>query len=138
MEKHIENLSSFGVPVVVAVNRFPTDTEAELELIKPGVTNWVRLYPSPKYGKRVEGGIDLAEKVVEACTKSNGFRFLYDENSSPREKIETISKGSTVQALSSTAMRLKKTLRTYRKWVLTTCWYAWPRPRLPYQMTPRG
>lgn len=93
MEKHIENLSSFGVPVVVAVNRFPTDTEAELELIKARCRKLgASVSLSEVWEKGGTGGIDLAEKVVEACTKSNGFRFLYSEKSSPREKIEAIAK----------------------------------------------
>ena len=93
MEKHIENLSSFGVPVVVAVNRFPTDTEAELELIKTRCHKLgVSISLSEVWEKGGNGGIDLAGKVVEACTKSNGFRFLYSEKSSPREKIEAIAK----------------------------------------------
>jgi len=93
MEKHIENLTSFGVPVVVAVNRFPTDTEAELELIRSRCTRLgAAVSLSEVWEKGGQGGIDLAEKVVEACARSNGFRFLYDEKSSPREKIEAIAK----------------------------------------------
>ncbi len=93
MEKHIENLNSFGVPVVVAINRFPTDTEKELEIIRKRCADLGAFVSiSEVWEMGGEGGRDLAEKVVEACSRSNGFRYLYDADSSPREKIETIAK----------------------------------------------
>ncbi|HOP52005.1 MAG: formate--tetrahydrofolate ligase [Synergistales bacterium] len=94
LEKHIENLKSFGVPVVVAVNRFPTDSQEELDAVMERCEALGASFSlSEVWGKGGQGGIDLARKVVEACTKSNGFRFLYDAEASPREKIETIARG---------------------------------------------
>ena len=94
LEKHIENLKSFGVPVVVAVNRFPTDSREELDAVMERCEALGASFSlSEVWAKGGQGGIDLAEKVVEACTKSNGFRFLYDAQASPREKIEAIAKG---------------------------------------------
>ncbi len=94
LEKHIENLKSFGVPVVVAVNRFPTDSQEELDAVMERCKALGASFSlSEVWGKGGQGGIDLARKVVEACTKSNGFRFLYDAEASPREKIETIARG---------------------------------------------
>jgi len=94
LEKHIENLKSFGVPVVVAVNRFPTDSREELDAVmKRCEALGASFSLSEVWAKGGQGGIDLAEKVVEACKKSNGFRFLYDAQASPREKIEAIAKG---------------------------------------------
>lgn len=94
LEKHIENLKSFGVPVVVAVNRFPTDSQEELDAVMERCKALGASFSlSEVWGKGGQGGIDLARKVVEACAKSNGFRFLYDAEASPREKIETIARG---------------------------------------------
>ena len=93
LEKHIENLSSFGVPVVVAINRFPTDSEAELKLVEE---HCVRLGAtvslSEVWAKGGEGAIDLAEKVVKSCEKENSFHYQYDAKATPREKIEAIAK----------------------------------------------
>ncbi len=94
LEKHIENVGKFGVPCVVAINRFPDDTEAELELVrekceKLGAT--VAL--SEVWAKGGEGGEELAEKVLDALeNKKSKFDFLYDEEAPIKEKIETIAK----------------------------------------------
>jgi formate--tetrahydrofolate ligase len=93
LEKHIENLSSFGVPVVVAINRFPTDTEAELDLVEEHCNRLgAEVSLSEVWAKGGEGGADLAEKVVKACDKENSFHQIYDGRSSFEEKIETIAK----------------------------------------------
>lgn len=93
LEKHIENLSSFGVPVVVAINRFPTDSEAELKLVEE---HCVRLGAtvslSEVWARGGEGAVDLAEKVVRACEKENSFHYQYDAKATPKEKIEAIAK----------------------------------------------
>ena len=93
MEKHIENLSSFGVPVVVAINRFPTDTEAELKMIEEHCNRLgATVSLSEVWSKGGEGGMDLAAKVVKACEKENSFHHIYDSSMSPKEKIESIAK----------------------------------------------
>jgi formate--tetrahydrofolate ligase len=93
MEKHIENLNSFGVPVVVAVNRFPTDSDAELELVRSSCESLgAAVSLSEVWEKGGKGGADLAEKVIEACSKKNGFHYLYEANETPRQKIEKIAK----------------------------------------------
>lgn len=93
LEKHIENMSSFGVPVVVAINRFPSDTEAELKLVEERCRQLgATVSLSEVWAKGGEGAIDLAEKTVEACDRENKFHQLYDAASSPKEKIETIAK----------------------------------------------
>lgn len=79
---------------MVAVNRFPTDSQEELDAVMERCEALGASFSlSEVWGKGGQGGIDLARKVVEACTKSNGFRFLYDAEASPREKIETIARG---------------------------------------------
>src|SRR6056297_95109 len=93
MEKHIENLSSFGVPVVVAINRFPTDTEAELKLVEEHCNRLgAEVSLSEVWAKGGDGGMDLAAKVVKACEKENSFHHIYDSSMSPKEKIESIAK----------------------------------------------
>ena len=93
LEKHIENMKRFGIPVVVAINRFPTDTEAELELVKEHcVALGVQQVLSEVWAKGGEGGIELADRVLEAVEKPNTFHKLYDASLSPKEKIEKIAK----------------------------------------------
>jgi formate--tetrahydrofolate ligase len=92
LEKHIENIQGFGLPVVVALNRFDTDTDAEIAVVqelcdKKGVT--VSL--SEVFAKGGEGGIDLAHKVVEACEKPSNFTLTYPDEMSIKEKINAVA-----------------------------------------------
>lgn len=92
LEKHVENMLSYGVPVVVAFNAFPTDTAEELEYIQSKLAALgVPVVQSDIWAKGGVGGIDMAKAVVEACDKPNSFRFLYDVKMSPKEKITTIA-----------------------------------------------
>jgi len=93
LEKHIENVHKFGVPLVVAINRFPDDTEAELELVREKCENLgVEVALSEVWAKGGEGGEELAEKVVDILeNKESQFKFLYDEKAPIKEKIETIA-----------------------------------------------
>lgn len=93
LEKHIENVGKFGVPVVVAINAFPTDTKAELDLVEKKCNEMgVEVSLSEVWAKGGEGGADLAEKVVKTIeTKPSNFKFLYDTNLSIKEKISTIA-----------------------------------------------
>lgn len=93
LEKHIENMLSYGVPLVVAINRFYTDTDEELKIIEDCCkSHGCDFALSEVFAKGGEGGIDLAEKIISACEKENNFKFLYDEKSPLKEKIETIAK----------------------------------------------
>lgn len=92
--KHIENIKLFGVPCVVAINRFLYDTEKEIAAIKDiakkaGAMDTVL---SEVWEKGGEGGKDLASSVVKMCEKKSNFRFLYPLEASIKEKIETIAK----------------------------------------------
>ncbi len=93
LEKHIENARLFGVPVVVAVNRFTEDTEAELRLIqeKAVAAGAEGAYLSDVWAKGGEGGRELAEAVVKACERKSDFKLLYPDDASIKEKIETIA-----------------------------------------------
>jgi len=91
--KHIENIQSFGLPVVVAVNAFPLDTQKELDLLVEKCNGMgTDVSVSEVWAKGGEGGIDLANKVTAAMDKPNNFKFLYDVTLPIKEKIETIAK----------------------------------------------
>ncbi len=90
---HIDNMRQYGVPVVVAINKFLTDDEGELSFIE----NYCRergadFALSEVFGKGGEGGVELANKVVEACEKENSFHFLYEDGLTVEEKITAIAK----------------------------------------------
>lgn len=94
LEKHLENITKFGVPMVVAINRFPGDTEAELEFIRERCQEMgVPVALSEVWAKGGEGGLELAEKVLKVLEKKeNNFHFLYDLELSLQEKIEKIAR----------------------------------------------
>lgn len=94
LEAHIENMKKFGIPVVVAVNHFPTDTENEHNFIKQramdagadfAVTHKV-------HADGGAGGAELAQAVVDACELPKEFKLLYPDDASIKEKIETIAR----------------------------------------------
>lgn len=94
LEKHIENIQKYDVPVVVTLNSFLTDTEAENDYIRRFCEErGCEFALSEVWEKGGEGGIALAEKVLETLeTKESGFHTLYDDDLSLEKKIETISK----------------------------------------------
>ena len=94
LEKHIENVKKFGVPVVVTLNSFVTDTDAENEFIRQFCEERnCEFALSEVWEKGGEGGIALAEKVLNTLeTKESHFHTLYENSLSLKEKIETISK----------------------------------------------
>ena len=94
LQKHIENVKLFGVPSVVVVNKFTTDTPAEIEVVKQkaleaGAEIVVEHNAWAEGGK---GATELAEAVVEACEKPSDFKLLYPDSASIKKKIETIAK----------------------------------------------
>lgn len=94
LEKHIENLQLYGVPIVVTLNAFATDTEAETAYVKNFCESRGCAFAlSQVWEKGGEGGIALAEEVLRTLeTKESHFRLLYEDSLSLREKIETVSK----------------------------------------------
>ncbi len=94
LEKHIENLQKFGVPVVVTLNQFITDTDAEYEYIKSFCEErGCEFALAEVWAKGGEGGIALAEKVIETIeTKPSNYAPLYPDDMPIKEKIETIAK----------------------------------------------
>jgi formate--tetrahydrofolate ligase len=94
LKTHIENMHKFGVPVVVAINRFHTDTEAEIEVIKKTCEEMgVEVSLAEIFAKGGEGGIDLAEKVCSTIeNKPSRYKPLYDEKLPIKEKLDIIAK----------------------------------------------
>ena len=94
LEKHIENLQKYGVPVVVTLNSFVSDTKAETDFVE----NFCRergceFALSEVWEKGGEGGVALAEKVLETLeTKESNFKVLYDDSLTLKEKIETVAR----------------------------------------------
>ncbi|MDY0201141.1 MAG: formate--tetrahydrofolate ligase [Tenuifilaceae bacterium] len=94
MQKHIENMNLFGICPVVAINRFTSDTEEEIEVVRKTAEDMgVPISVIDIWGKGGAGAIDLAEKVVEITSKPcKTKKTLYDWNWTPERKIETIAK----------------------------------------------
>ena len=90
---HIENMRKYGVPVVVAINRFGTDTDAELKLIEEYcIEKGADFALSDVFANGGEGGVELAKKVVAACEKPSAFAPIYNSESDIKTKIETIAR----------------------------------------------
>ena len=92
--RHVSNVKNvYGLPCVVAVNAFPTDTEAELKLVEDECKKLgVNVALSEVWAKGGEGGKALAEEVVRLCEEPNNFSFVYDLDQSVKEKLEAIAK----------------------------------------------
>ena len=91
--QHVENVTvNYGIPCVVAINRFPTDTEAELEMVREKCRGLgVNVALSEVWGKGGEGGIQLAEEVLSLTEQDNDFHFVYEDEMSLEEKINAVA-----------------------------------------------
>lgn len=90
---HIENMAKYKLPVVVALNRFATDTDEELAMVQAYCqTHGARYSLSECFSKGGDGALDLARQVIDACAEPNDFSPLYDYNASIEDKITTIAK----------------------------------------------
>lgn len=110
LEKHVENIRKFGLPVIVAINRFPADTEAELQLLEEKCRQLgVPVALTEVWAKGGEGGLALAEGVLRLLEEEKSdFNFLYELDLPLREKIEKIAReiyGAEGVDFSSTAER---------------------------------
>lgn len=93
LEKQIENVRQFGVPVVVAINVFPTDTENEIEFLKEKAlaAGASAAHVSTLFAEGGKGGEDLAHALVAACDEPSTFKLLYEDDATLKEKIEAIA-----------------------------------------------
>jgi formate--tetrahydrofolate ligase len=116
LEKHVLNMLSFGIPAVVAINVFPTDTEEEIGLIREVCAPLgVPVVKSDIWAQGGRGGLEMADAVTEACGKPNGFKFLYEPDMSPEEKIAAIATKIYGAADVAYTDRAKKDLRRIRE-----------------------
>ena len=92
LEAHIDNLQKYKLPVVVALNRFESDSDAELAYVSElCASKGVELALSEVFAKGGDGGIDLANKVVAACEKPSDFTFMYTDDMSIKDKIRAVA-----------------------------------------------
>lgn len=91
LERHVENLKKYGVPVVVCLNKYTTDTDVEVEFVKDYcIKLGAKFSISTAYTDGGDGAIDLAKQVIEACSSKKNFKFLYADDLSVCEKIEKV------------------------------------------------
>ncbi len=92
LQAHIDNMKKYGLPVIVALNKFLTDTNDEIKYIEDYCKNLgIEFSITEGYEKGSEGVRELAQKVVNACQKPSNFKALYESNLSIKEKIEKIA-----------------------------------------------
>ena len=92
LKKHIENMQKYGLPAVVAINAFPTDTTKELDFVREKcVELGAEVALSEVWAKGGSGGQELAQKVMSACTKPSKFTYIYDEKETIKNKISSIA-----------------------------------------------
>lgn len=93
LEIHIENMRKFGNNILVAINKFASDTDKEIALLKELTDKMgVKAVETTVFTDGGEGGVELAKSLVDICEDENDFKFLYDLDNSIKEKIETISR----------------------------------------------
>lgn len=93
LERHVDNIQKFGIPLLVAINRYEKDTDEELsEIINLLENKDIRAFVADVRNKGGKGGIDIAEKIIELCRQKNKFHYLYPLDMSVKEKIITIAK----------------------------------------------
>lgn len=111
--QHIQNLKKYGVPVIVCLNKYATDTDKEIGLVEDYCRSLGSLFSvSTAYINGGSGAIDLANKVVECCAKDSNFKLLYDDGLSLEEKIEKVCveiyRASKVEYSELALQKLKK------------------------------
>ncbi|CAK0738789.1 hypothetical protein CVIRNUC_001093 [Coccomyxa viridis] len=117
LAKHIQNAKKYGLPVVIAINKFATDTDAELQAIKSaskeaGAFDAVVCWHHARGG---EGAVDLAKAVIAACEQPSHFQFLYPLDLSIKEKIEAIAKETYGAASVEYLPQAEKQIELYTK-----------------------
>lgn len=120
LEKQVENMRQFGLPVVVAINHFPTDTPAETEFIRERAmaAGAEDACLSNVWADGGQGGLDLAAAVAKACDKPSEFRYLYKDEDSIKEKIEAIATKIYGAAGVSYAPLAEERIKLYTEWGL--------------------
>jgi formate--tetrahydrofolate ligase len=114
--RHIENLKGFGVPVVVGINRFVADTEAELKLVKDKVASaGVEAFVCTHWGDGSAGAEELARAVVKRCDAKSELKYLYPLDMPLWQKIETVARKIYRAGAVTAPDRVKKQIETYEQ-----------------------
>ena len=137
LEKMIENMKLFGIPVVVAVNNFDSDTKEEIEVIRQRAkaAGAEDALVSQVWLKGGDGGRELAEAVVKAADKPSDFKFLYPLDWSIKKKIETIATKIYGADGVDYLPLLKRKLIPIQNRVLTSCLSVWQKHIFRFHMT---
>lgn len=126
LKRHVDNIRKFGVPVIVAINRFPTDTPQEIELIREKCRSWgVESAVADVFARGGEGGLELARKLCDLIDREESdFKPVYDVNLPVKDKIERICTeiyGAGGVAYSSRALKDIKTIEEMGMGKLPIC-----------------
>ena len=120
LDKHLDTVNKYGVPVVVAVNRFLQDTQNEVDtLVNYLKEKGIEVAVCEGFAKGSEGAIELANKVVESCEKQSDFKYIYEDNDDIKTKIEKISKivyGATNVEFSDLAKQKLEQFKIYNSY----------------------
>ncbi len=129
LEAHIEHMKAFGVPVVVAVNTFPTDTPAEHYMIKKRALAAGADFAvsHDMHAEGGEGGVELAEAVVEACEMPKDFRLLYPDDATIKQKIEAVAMRIYGADGVDYCAEAEEKIELYTRLGYDRCRSAWPR-----------
>lgn len=129
----------YGLPTVVAVNRFPTDTDAEVQLvIEECAALGVKAILSDVWAKGGEGGRELAQEVVRLCDGESDFKFSYDLSGGIEDKLTTITRRVYGGAGISVTPAAKNRLNGWRRWASVRSLSVLPKPSTAFRMTPRS
>lgn len=137
--RHVDNIQNvYGLPCVVAINRFPTDTEAELELIESECQKLgVNVKLSEVWAKGGEGALDLADEVMRLIEQPSELKFAYEDGADVADALEAVAtkvyRADGVDFTPAPSASLLSCART----ALATCRYAWPRRSTALATTPR-
>ena len=120
LDKHLDSVNRYGVPVVVAVNRFLQDTQKEVDtLVNYLKEKGIEVAVCEGFAKGSEGAVELANKVVESCEKPSDFKFVYEDSDDLKTKIEKISKvvyGATAVEFSDLAKQKLEQFKIYNSY----------------------
>ena len=111
--RHIDNIKKYGITPIVAINKFTTDTDKEIEILKEELNGVVEVSLLENWAKGGEGAIDLAQKLTKICETKNEFKYIYDINATVEAKIKAVAQkiyGATDVEYSDTAKEQLKEL----------------------------
>lgn len=89
--RHIDNIKKYGITPIVAINKFTTDTDKEIEILKEKLNGVVEVSLLENWAKGGEGAIDLAQKLTNICETKNEFKYIYDIKDTVEEKIKAVA-----------------------------------------------